>query len=183
MAESGTIGLLAGADRGAGRGAALAADRDRVLRGIASGVVDAIHGRRRAAPAAAEAPLRCRRARWWCRTGRRAARGADPDLVQDCRVLPILRRHLHHHVILVERVVDGRNRALAECVVERVVDLACVEPSREAVARSIVRSVARPACCWSEFTSVRVGSCCNAAKSFGAQAKTSAVLSPCSVYW
>ena len=33
-----------------------------------------------------------------------------------------MRRDLHHHVILVERVVDRRDLALAEGVVERVVD-------------------------------------------------------------
>ena len=38
------------------------------------------------------------------------------------RVLPVARRDLHHHVILVERVVDRRHLALAEGVVERVVD-------------------------------------------------------------
>ena len=46
------------------------------------------------------------------------------DLIQHPRILPVARRDLHHHVILVERIVDGRHLALAERVVERVVDRA-----------------------------------------------------------
>ena len=62
------------------------------------------------------------------RAADRAAAGADIDVVQRLRVLPELRRHLHHHVILVLRVVDHRDLALAEGVVERVVDLADGQP-------------------------------------------------------
>ena len=51
-----------------------------------------------------------------------------PDvLTQNClktaRTLPVARRDLHHHVILVEGVVDRRYRPLTEGVVQRVVDL------------------------------------------------------------
>jgi hypothetical protein len=38
-----------------------------------------------------------------------------------------LRRDFHYHEVLVDRVVDGRNRALAEGVVEHVVDLVRIE--------------------------------------------------------
>ena len=43
--------------------------------------------------------------------------------LQRCRILRVARVDLHDHVILVERAVDDRDLALAECVVERVVDL------------------------------------------------------------
>ncbi len=56
-----------------------------------------------------------------------AARLADIDLVERFRALPELRRHFHYHMVLVELVVDGRNLALAEGIVERVVDLRCGE--------------------------------------------------------
>ena len=58
------------------------------------------------------------------RAARIAARGADIDILQDRGVLPIARRDLHHDVILVDRAVDRRDLALAEGVVERIVDLA-----------------------------------------------------------
>ena len=66
------------------------------------------------------------------RAADRAARGADVDVLQRLRVLPVLRRHLHDDVVLVERIVDRRDLALAEGVVERVVDHAGVdaEPRR-----------------------------------------------------
>ena len=47
-------------------------------------------------------------------------------------------------MILVARVVDGRYLALAEGVVERVVDLVTVIPSRAAVSRSILSSIPAP---------------------------------------
>ncbi len=37
-------------------------------------------------------------------------------------ILPVLRRRFHHHVILIQRRVHGGHLALAEGVVERVVD-------------------------------------------------------------
>ena len=100
--------------------------------------------------------------------------GEPPEVLiqiwfEDRRILPVLRRHLHHHVILVQRVVDGRDRALAERVVQRVVDLAGgdAEPRGGRRGRWSPR-VSSPACCWSELTSVSAGSCCSAASSFGA---------------
>jgi hypothetical protein len=44
------------------------------------------------------------------------------DVLQGLGALPEARLDLHHHVILVERAVHDRNLALAEGVVERVVD-------------------------------------------------------------
>ena len=98
------------------------------------------------------------------RAADRAADGADIDVLQRLRALPVLRRDLHDHVVLVERVVDGRDLALAEGVVERVVDLARVdaEPRRRCRGRS-TRSVSRPLFCWSELTSVELAArCCSA---------------------
>ena len=62
------------------------------------------------------------------RAGGIGAGGRDPDVPQRRRILPIARRHLHDDVILVERVVDGRDLPLAESVVERVVDGAQRQP-------------------------------------------------------
>ena len=39
------------------------------------------------------------------------------------RILRVARIDLHNHVILVDGAVDDRHLALAECVIERVVDL------------------------------------------------------------
>src|SRR5439155_11032 len=51
------------------------------------------------------------------------ARGAaHVDLRERLGALPVLRGHLHHDVVLVERRVDRRDLALAEGVVERLVD-------------------------------------------------------------
>ena len=47
---------------------------------------------------------------------------AHVDLAQDLRILPEFRRHLHDHVILVQRRVHGGDLALAEGIVKRVVD-------------------------------------------------------------
>ena len=52
------------------------------------------------------------------------ARGRNIDVAQCFRALPELRRHFHDHVILVLVLVDGRDLALAERVIERVVHLA-----------------------------------------------------------
>ena len=54
--------------------------------------------------------------------GRIGAGRRNIDLVQRPRILPVARRDLHDDVILVERIVDGRNLTLAEGVIERVVD-------------------------------------------------------------
>ena len=61
-------------------------------------------------------------------SGGGAARGADPYLLEDVRRLPILGGDLHDDVVLVERIVDGRDRPLAECIIERVVNLAYGHP-------------------------------------------------------
>ena len=53
-----------------------------------------------------------------------AAGGADIDVLQRLGRLPVARRHLHDDMVLVLRAVDGRDLALAECVIQRVVDLA-----------------------------------------------------------
>jgi len=57
---------------------------------------------------------------------------AEAYAVEHLRVLPVFRRHFHHHVILVELVVDGGHGALAERVVQYGVQLI----GRKAVARS-----------------------------------------------
>src|SRR4029077_440901 len=61
------------------------------------------------------------------RTGGRAADrttgGRNEDVVQGLRALPEGRRHFHHHMILVLVLVNCRNLALAEGVVQRIVDL------------------------------------------------------------
>ena len=57
-------------------------------------------------------------------TGRIGAGRRNIDLVQRARILPVARRDLHDDVILVERIVDGRDLTLAEGVIERVVDRA-----------------------------------------------------------
>ena len=57
------------------------------------------------------------------RAGRIARRRAQENLVERLRILPVLRRHFHHHEVLVERVVDSRHGALAERVIQHVVDL------------------------------------------------------------
>ncbi len=61
------------------------------------------------------------------RAADRAAGGADIDVLQRFGALPELGRDLHHHMVLVEVLVDGRDLALAEGIVERVVDLADVD--------------------------------------------------------
>ena len=60
--------------------------------------------------------------------GRIGAGCRNVDLVQRARVLPVAGRDLHHDVILVERIVDGRDLTLAEGVIERVVDRAKGKP-------------------------------------------------------
>ena len=51
------------------------------------------------------------------------AGGADPYVLQGLGALPEARLDLHHDVILVHVVVDGGDLALAEGVIQRVVDL------------------------------------------------------------
>ncbi|SSL80983.1 Uncharacterised protein [Klebsiella pneumoniae] len=45
----------------------------------------------------------------------------DEHLIQGADVLGVGRIHLHHHLILVERLVDGRDLPLAKGVVQQVV--------------------------------------------------------------
>ena len=52
----------------------------------------------------------------------RAVRRADVNIVERRGVLPILRRHLHHHMVLIERRIHNRDLPLAEGIVQRVVD-------------------------------------------------------------
>ena len=56
--------------------------------------------------------------------GRIGAGRRNVNLVERARILPVARRDLHDDVILVERIVDGRDLTLAEGVVKRVVDRA-----------------------------------------------------------
>ena len=46
----------------------------------------------------------------------------DINLIQELRILPELRRRLHHDVILIQRRIHRRYLALTESIVERVVD-------------------------------------------------------------
>ena len=55
-------------------------------------------------------------------SGRCEFRRSEVDVVEPRRVLPVLRRHFHHHVILVELGVDDRDFGLAEGAVERAVE-------------------------------------------------------------
>ncbi len=60
-----------------------------------------------------------------------ASRRAEKNPTEILRISPIFRRDLHHHEILIVRIVDRRNGALAEGIVDHSVDLV----RREAVAR------------------------------------------------
>ena len=140
--------LVRGADRGAGRGGAAAGIGERVGRLVARGVGRrsarrVARGAGAASPVCAETVPASALVAWVPLD--RAAGGADEDLVERLRALPVLRRHLHHHVILVARRVDHRDLALAEGVVERVVDL--LRRRCRAAPRSrgrSTRSVSRP---------------------------------------
>ena len=57
------------------------------------------------------------------RSGHIAGRRAEENPIELLRILPIFRCDLHHHKILVERIIDGRDGALTESVVEHGVDL------------------------------------------------------------
>ena len=50
------------------------------------------------------------------------ARRGDVDLVEELRILPEFGRGLHHHVILIQVRVHGRDLPLSEGIVYRVVD-------------------------------------------------------------
>jgi len=49
---------------------------------------------------------------------RRRARYADINLFQGFRTLPVFGRQFHYYMVLIERIIDRRNLALSEGVVE-----------------------------------------------------------------
>jgi hypothetical protein len=122
--------LVKGADWAAGRGGAASGIGERIVRRVAgriagdlrSGGAGAGLGGGRFGGHGARQRLRRLRA------ADRASAGADIDLVQRLRVLPEFRRHLHDHVVLILRRIDRRYLALAEGVVQRIVDLADGQP-------------------------------------------------------
>ena len=127
--------LRRGADGRTGRGRAAAADGDlRWCAGCAPPALGSSGSRRRRSARRSSASGRRRVVTAGGRLGAadRAARGADIDVLQRFGILPVLGRDLHDHVVLVQRVVDGRDLALAEGVVERRRDAARVdaEPGR-----------------------------------------------------
>src|SRR6202040_1695178 len=120
------------ADRGASRGAAMTIVGQGVSGQVARRIARDMSGRRGAA-----APvIATRRLGEHCtgqrlsrlRAADRAAAGADIYLVQGFRILPELGRHLHDNVVLVLRRIDSRYLALAEYIVEGVIDLINREP-------------------------------------------------------
>ena len=52
-----------------------------------------------------------------------AGRGADEHALECVRTLLKLRGHFHDHVVLIDGLIDGRNKALSKGVVEYVVDV------------------------------------------------------------
>lgn len=60
----------------------------------------------------------------------------DEHLIQGADVLGVGRIHLHHHLILVERLVDGRDLPLAKGVVQQVVGVLDADAERDMVSRS-----------------------------------------------
>ncbi len=115
-------GLLTGGDRSTGRGRAVAGQADRVGGGIARGLRVGGGGRNAGSNHGSRDGVGSLRA------GDRSARRADIDVLERLRILPEPRRHFHDHVILVAGDIDRRHLALAECVIERVVDLADGDP-------------------------------------------------------
>ena len=112
--------LLRRADRRSGRCAAACAVRERIELLIAHGVGRDLCrgiGRRRCHDRRSGHRARCLRAAG----GRRG--GTHINVFQRFRALPELRRDFHRDMILIERVVDRRNLALPERVIQRVVDL------------------------------------------------------------
>ena len=76
---------------------------------------DRLHGRNRLHRAARHLRL--------LSPARVAGSGAEAHALERLRVLPILGSHFHHDEVLVELVVNGRHGALAEGIVQHVVDL------------------------------------------------------------
>ena len=54
---------------------------------------------------------------------RRAAAGAQVNILQRLSGLLILRRNFHDHMVLIQRPVHGRDLALSESIIERVIDV------------------------------------------------------------
>ena len=107
------------------------------------------------------------RLRRWRRCWSCQRRGHVEVLQHDRRALEA-RRPFHDHRVLVELVVDGRHRALAEGVVERVVDRRSnVTPSRAAASRSTSTKVSTPLSASSLSTSVSAVSCAQAVGQLG----------------
>jgi hypothetical protein len=79
------------------------------------------------------------------------------DVLQRLRAADVARRHLHDHAVLVQLVVDGRHLALAEGVVERVVDVARGDAQARGAVLVDVHKVSTPFSCWSVSTSVSAG--------------------------
>ena len=52
-----------------------------------------------------------------------AVAGDDVDVLERVRALQVLGAQLHHHAVLVERMVDGRHQPLAEGVVQHRIHL------------------------------------------------------------
>jgi len=94
-------GLARRADRGAGRGAAVADVRQRVGLRIARRVVGAgeCHRSRLGSHNRPSRQIALRRTAWIF------SRDADIDVIEDRRILPIARLDFHHDMILVDRAV------------------------------------------------------------------------------
>ena len=84
-----------------------------------------------------------------------------------------MRAHFDHDVILVQRRVHGRNLALAEGIVQRVVDRLGVTPESRR-GRAIDRPGGlQPVICWSLFTSSSPGRVLSFCSMRGAQSSRS----------
>ena len=105
-------------------------------------------------------------------------------LSQRVGVLLELGLHLEHHPVLVQLGEHGRHLALAEGVVERVVDdlAGDAEPGR-GVAVDVDARAAGAAVCWSLATSRSSGRVRSFSRTRGAQAFSSSRFASCSVYW
>ena len=97
----------------------------------------------------------------------RSARGADVDILQRLRALPVARRHFHDDVVLVLRAVDGGDLALSERIVKRVVDFAGVDPQAAGGCPIDQQIGFQPLLLIIRFTSRSTGLCSSAAEQFG----------------
>ncbi len=119
-----------------------------------------------------------------CGAGGAAAGRRHVDVAQRRRILRVARIDFHDDVVLIDRAVDDRDLALAECIVKRIVDLR----RRDAEPRGGVAvddEIGFQALLL--LVGVDVGQstrlCSSAWTSFGVQVKRSSALSDCSVYW